>query len=115
VVTDVAKATEAAKVPILADASLLDIAFKGHPNALSEIRGGTTYTTPLQRTEFLTPEEFAARGRFLQDEGILTFQSPEKWFLTESGSKTWNVIDEVIQGGHGPNDAIFAAVSRASG
>jgi RHS repeat-associated protein len=122
VATDIAKATKAARAPILADTTLLDYAFKGHANALAEIRGGTTYVTSVQRTEFLTVEEFSARSSFLHNEGIITYQSPNKWFLTESGDKTWTVIDDVVSSfryskklSNGANDAIYAGVSVASG
>jgi len=69
----------------------------------------------LNRTEFLNVNEHLSRGVFLQSERIITFQIPEKWFITNSGSNTWIVLDEVLKGGHKFIDAYFAAVSKATG
>jgi RHS repeat-associated protein len=127
---DLAKVAKAAEKPtILADTDLLiNAAEKGSANSLATIRGANTVIPSTTRSELLhgvEPAQQAAREAFLKGEGITTYVPREKWTLTEAGEEVWQLIDETIgpgrtfegkiAGGHSPNDAILAAISKVTG
>ncbi|MEK8029820.1 SpvB/TcaC N-terminal domain-containing protein [Ideonella sp. DXS29W] len=102
----------------IADANLVIKAQQGNQNALTTVRAAETFVTTAQRSEVLnagTRAQASAREQFLAQEGIRALRPAGKFSLTEAGPQVWDLIDTTMNAGHGPNDAMLAAVSKVTG